>query len=101
VQLRSILGGHDVRRVLQLIEGGGDPNEGMPQVEMDLEDFYPSHKGLEQYWTSEAMDWIIYSSHEHSITIGGDWLVSGIQREWPGWRTGLYTHWGELTPLPD
>ncbi len=38
--------------------------------EMDLERF--ALNGRETYWTSPTMDWVIYRSHEDSLTIGGE-----------------------------
>ncbi|MBV9280749.1 MAG: hypothetical protein JOZ41_11750 [Chloroflexi bacterium] len=49
--------------------------------EIDLDIFRPG--GPETYWTSEPMDWIVYTSHEDSITIGGEWLLNLVRREWP------------------
>jgi hypothetical protein len=42
----------------------------------------PSYGGEKGYWSSESLDWIIYASHENSLTIGGT-MLSYIRREVP------------------
>lgn len=44
----------------------------------------------EQYWTSEKMDWLLYHSHENSLTVGGEWLLNGVKKAWPEWERYLY-----------
>ena len=44
----------------------------------------------EGYWCDGAFDWIIYASHESSITIGG-WLLPEIKKVWSNWKEGLWT----------
>jgi hypothetical protein len=49
---------------------------GDPDYEIDLGIFEPSYRdGGEQYSTSKQMDWMIYASHESSITVCGQWLT--------------------------
>ena len=55
-----------------------------PEYELELSVFEPYHNGAGGYWCSEPMDWVIYASHEESITIGGEWLIEAIKRAWPG-----------------
>jgi hypothetical protein len=44
------------------------------------------NRGLETYWSSRHLDWLIYCSHEDSITFAGAWLVAAIQQAWPTWQ---------------
>lgn len=68
--LRDALERRGVTTVLLLHEFGD------PEYEVELAVFEPGYRdGGEQYSTSERADWIVYASHESSITIGGDWLV--------------------------
>jgi hypothetical protein len=49
---------------------------GDPDYEIDLATFDPGYgDGGEQYSTSEQTDWMIYASHESSITLCGQWLT--------------------------
>ena len=84
--LRQILMQRRVRRVWELREGG------MPhQYEMDVTLLVPWDGGGEHCWTSQKMDWLIYTSHESSITIGGEWLLNLVKQAWPQWEEYLYT----------
>ena len=55
----------------------------------------------EAYWTSPELDWLIYVSHESSVTVAGRWLVEAVQRAWPTWHDRLYEHWDYPPPPPD
>jgi hypothetical protein len=44
------------------------------------------------------MDWLIYASHESSITVAGDWLLEAVKAEWPEWEQHLYTGWDYKRP---
>ena len=44
----------------------------------------------EQYSTSEPSDWLVYASHESSITIAGDWLTAIFKEKWPEWMQHTY-----------
>lgn len=46
----------------------------------------PWYDGLESYWTSDELDWLLYVSHESSITIAGAWLIEAVKRVWPRWQ---------------
>jgi hypothetical protein len=83
VTLRSILKSCRVRRVWEVTESG------FPDAkELDLAVFIPA--GTETFWSSEKMDWMIYSSHESSVTVCGDWLLNLVKQAWPAWAEHLY-----------
>lgn len=44
----------------------------------------PTYSNYEGYWSAEPLDWILYASHEVSITVGG-WLLAAVQQQWPTW----------------
>jgi hypothetical protein len=48
------------------------------------------------YWSSRELDWLIYLSHEESLTFAGRWLVEAIKEALPNWRERLYTAYGYL-----
>lgn len=36
----------------------------------------------EAFWYDESYEWLIYVTHEDSITFGGKWLVENVKRIW-------------------
>jgi len=60
-----------------------------PQHEVEISLFDPCYRGSEEYWTSEKMDWIIYVSHESSVTVGG-WLLDEVKRLWTQWQDHIW-----------
>lgn len=50
----------------------------------------------EVFSTAGAMDWLLYSSHEGSLTAAGEWLVAAIKATWPAWEQHVFVHeWHE------
>jgi hypothetical protein len=84
--LHQILATQRIARLWELREYG-------PEHEIDLALFEPFYNGAEGYWTSNGAEWLIYASHESSITFAGEWLVDRIKRAWPTWRECLYRGW--------
>jgi hypothetical protein len=77
--LRETLQSRGITRVFQLHEFGD------PDYEIELGIFEPAYRdGGESYSTSAEPDWVVYASHESSITICGDWLIHVFRAEWPG-----------------
>lgn len=89
--LQQILRHQGIRRVWELREFG-------PEYEMDLAELEPHYNGAEGYWTSGEMEWLVYASHESSITVAGAWLVAAVQTAWPEWAQHLYTGWDDEPP---
>lgn len=46
----------------------------------------------EQYLVSSSMDWIIYASHESSVTVGG-WMLDEVKRHWSNWEQHRWKPW--------
>jgi hypothetical protein len=85
--LQNALQAHGIRKVFQLHEFG--PPE--PEYEIDLSIFVPTYgSGGEQYSTSGLSDWVVYASHESSVTICGDWLTRNIEMKLPDWSQHTY-----------
>jgi hypothetical protein len=78
-RLHAILADHGVEHVFELLEGG-------KAYSMELRDLYPMYGGDEGFWCSDAMDWILYASHEGSFTVGGSGLVPAVKAAWPDWK---------------
>lgn len=73
-----------------------DESEAFPEYEIDTAAFSPEYSiSGEGYWCSADMDWIIYVSHENSITVGGEWLLDEIKAIWPNWEERKWVSWTE------
>ena len=81
--LRRILAEHGVTSVFEFREDG-------EAYQVRVESFEPSY-ALEGFWTSDRFDWILYASHESSITVGGEWLLPAVQAAWPSWKQRVWT----------
>ncbi|HEX6508382.1 MAG TPA: hypothetical protein VF221_12180, partial [Chloroflexota bacterium] len=83
--LRSILSSLGIARLFQLSRG----NEG-DQCDMDVAFLeLPVVGSSEMYWTSKSGDWLVYLSHEQTVTVAGECLLHAIQEVWPDWQNGL------------
>ena len=76
--LRELLARRGIERIWELREHGDDDRE------LELALFQPRYNGAEGYWTSAESDWLVYASHESSITLAGDWLVLAFRETVPG-----------------
>ena len=81
-RLQGILQRRGVERVWELREYG-------PEYEQGVSLFDPHYNGAEGYWSSGALDWIVYASHENSVTVGG-WLLEEVKALWPAWQGHLW-----------
>ncbi len=43
----------------------------------------------EGFWFSEDMDWIIYFTHEETVTIGGSWIIDRVKSQWDDWQKNI------------
>jgi len=82
--LRHILAEHGVTTALEFRENG-------KAYEVSIATFEPCYTGLEGFWTSGRFDWILYASHEGSITVAGEWLLPAIKAAWPSWNRRVWT----------
>jgi hypothetical protein len=71
--LRELLTRRRINRIWEMREHSGD------EYELELALFRPHYNGAEGYWTSAESDWLVYASHESSITLAGEWLVAGFR----------------------
>ena len=60
------------------------------EYEMAIEIFEPYYNSAEGFWTSSSLDWIVYCSHERSVSVGG-WLLDEVKQSWPDWEKYLWT----------
>ena len=82
-KLQEILSKHEVKKVWEIREDGKD-------CEMELSVFKPYYNGAEGFWCDDKFDWVIYASHESSITVGG-WLLDEIKNVWSNWEDHIWT----------
>ncbi len=76
-----------VSRVFELHELGPDE----PDDEIELSILKPGYLfGGEQYCTDKSVEWVVYASHESSITIAGEWLTRIFKENWPEWSQKSY-----------
>ncbi|PUA36422.1 hypothetical protein C8Z91_23735 [Paenibacillus elgii] len=81
----TLLKQHGEEQVIEFLESGHT-------FYMRVSNLYPYYcyngdfTGGEGFWTSQKMDWIIYASHEGTITFGGEWLVKGLKLLWSDWE---------------
>lgn len=89
--LRKLLNEHGVNYVYELRE-----LESSPEYELEISAFSPTY-GLngEGIWCSKEMEWVIYASHENSITFGGESLVNKVKGAWSNWESRLWLDWRE------
>lgn len=79
---------HDqgINRVFELREWGSG-------YELDLELAGFTYTGAEGFWTSKDLNWMVYASHESSITFGGTWLVERMRSALPSFDRYIYKGW--------
>lgn len=83
--LRDAIRRQGLGRVWELKEYG-------PEFEEAVELFDPTYDGAEGYWCSERLDWIVYVSHEGSITAGGT-IIETVHQVWPQCADHLWKPW--------
>ncbi|QDU18220.1 hypothetical protein ETAA1_01030 [Urbifossiella limnaea] len=81
-RLRRHLVARGIGRVWALHEFG-------PEFEIAVEQFEPYYAFVEGYWSSGNLDWIVYASHESSVTVGG-WLLDELRTAWPAHRDHVW-----------
>ena len=85
-KLSRILGDRGIARLFELREWGNG-------YELDLELASFTYTGAEGFWKSSDPSWMIYASHESSITFGGDWLIESVLLILPEFERYLYKGW--------
>ena len=82
-KLKEILGNHNVTKIWEIRED--DIN-----YEIELSIFEPYYNGNEGFWCNETFDWLIYASHESSITFAGS-ILPEIKNNWSNWENRVWT----------
>lgn len=58
--------------------------------EIELNIFEPYYNGCEGFWCDLNFDWLIYASHESSITFAGS-ILPELKSEWSNWQQRIWT----------
>ena len=82
--VQRIIEANGIKRIWELREAGGC------EYELDTPLFTPQYTELEGYWTSSGFDWLVYASHERSITLAGDWLIQQFEQVFSECRNVTY-----------
>jgi hypothetical protein len=85
-RLRASLREHGVAHVLELREYG----DGY-EIPVESADF--TYNGAEGFWMSDNLDWLVYASHESSITFASTWLVEKMRAALPEFERYIYKGW--------
>jgi hypothetical protein len=72
-----------VRKVFELKEDNIN-------YESDVSVFEPCYNGVEAFWFDEGFEWLIYASHESSITFAGS-VLPKIKESWLNWQERVWT----------
>lgn len=86
--IKSILEEHDVVKLYEFREHGlaYEIDNISNYTLWQSDDYFMYNEG---FWFDDTMSWIIYKSHEDSITFGGEWIRSRLKEEWKDWYKNL------------
>jgi len=84
--IRAMLHALGVVRLFEVREHGDS-------FELELAAAGLSYDGAEGFWFVHAMDWMIYASHESSITFGGERLITAARQAVPELDRYTYRGW--------
>jgi hypothetical protein len=89
-RLRRMLLRRGVSRIFEVHESG------QSGYELDVGDSDPEYgyEGMEVWWTNGEGDFVVYASHESSITFAG-WILDEVRKAWPQWKSNTYTGWDQ------
>lgn len=73
--------------VFEILEGGAVSSK-------HLNGCFFGYNGLEHLYTNDTYDFVLYFSHESTVTVGGQRLLAEIHSRWPAYQHHLWT--GEL-----
>jgi hypothetical protein len=77
---------HGISRVFELREYGDG-------FEIDVDHVTFTYNGAEGFWTAGDMSWLVYASHEASITFGGEFLIQPMRVVLPEFEKYIYKGW--------
>ena len=86
--IKGILIDNGVEKLFEYIEDGvAYEIDSIASYEFwNSDDYFWNNEG---FWFDDSMKWIIYISHEETITFGGDMFISKMKKEWNDWNKNL------------
>lgn len=86
--IKSILEEHNIVKLYEFREHGlaYEIDNISDYTLWQSDDYFIYNEG---FWFDDTMNWIIYKSHEDSITFGGEWIRSKLKEEWKDWYKNL------------
>ena len=85
--IRALLRSRDITRAIELCEFGDSC-----EVDLAAATFHYGSGG-EGFWFDHGMEWMVYLSHESSITFGGEWLITAVSGTVPDLQHYAYRGW--------
>ena len=76
---------YNVTDLYEIVEGGGVSLKNINEC------FFSYHDGLEYLYTDKDFRFVIYFSHESSVTVGGKDLIKVIHSIWPNYKNHIWT----------
>ena len=59
--------------------------------EINVNEIAPFKSNMtEKYYCTDTLDWLIYFSHENTVTIGGIDLINSIKDNWRNWKKAAF-----------
>jgi hypothetical protein len=90
---QAIVDANGTQRVQRLLRENGVSRvyifeENYPAIECDVSSLNLARAipRIVSYIFSDALDWMIYTSWDGTVTIGGAWLLEQIKSEWKEWQ---------------
>jgi hypothetical protein len=90
---QAIVDANGTQRVQRLLRENGVSRvyifeENYPAIECDVSSLNLARAipRIVSYIFSDALDWMIYTSWDGTVTIGGTWLLEQIKSEWKEWQ---------------
>jgi hypothetical protein len=74
MRIQEFFAENSIKRIFELREGGRET------YEVDAGAYELFYSGLEGYWLTNDNDWIIYCSHEQTMTFGGTICIVGADK---------------------
>lgn len=65
--------------------------EGDLEIVFEIDTNKSLRENLDFYWSTYDLNWIIYTTHEVSITFSGTWLVEQVKVKYATWKDALWS----------
>jgi hypothetical protein len=86
--VKRLLRNHRVKNIYEFREDG-TYNQVIDFFDYEFWHSDPYFWNNECFWFDDNMDWIMYISHEETITFGGKWLIENLKKEYVDWKNNI------------